>query len=611
MENKVIIPLILVILVIPASSGLKENNEGHILIYEVSPYSYSGEHLEYVCIVNPTNQKINLSSYYLTDFEGYLLFRGTIDPGEKIYIAENATSFRSVFGFYPDYTYNEIRYNGSFALGNSGDEVALIHSGYTVDIVIYGNSDYKGAGWRGKPLNVSQGHILRRKGYVDTDAPDDWTNYHRIGQSDFKEMILNSSVELLTFPDDRDELFRFLSLAHREIIIESYTASNNHFGEILEKKLNSGVHVRMLLEGNPVGGITEEEKYLVERIYKSGGEIYFMISGGRIHNRYTYVHSKFIVIDSKYALISTENFDEKSISPCGNRGYGIIIWNERIAKYLKSVFEDDVKNVTDIKRYDGEFGDINMREMRSIQIRSKIFGTINITAHISLVLAPDYSVEEFDKFVDGQKWLDVESLYIKDYALSEVYGKSKRILVNYVVDGYDMKKFNGDKKLLRMLHAKLMIGDSAVLVGSMNFGYSSMTRNRELSVIIESEYAVKYFEKVFNYDWSDYIKPIALMIIRENGDRITVDLSESEGKIREYRIYIDGKMVYHGKDAVREISLNSGTHKIKAEIIDTRGNVDSVEAVITVKKDMKLDTRWLIIGLLFAVFLYKVWKNHR
>ncbi len=610
MENKVIILITLLIILIPTSLKAEKKGEGHILIYEVSPYSYSGEHLDYVCIVNPTHQKINLSSYYLTDFEGYLHLAGEIDPDEKIYVAENATSFKSLFGFYPDYTYDEIKYNGSFVLGNSGDEVAIVKDNEIVDIVLYGKSNYRGEGWKGSPINISQGHILRREGYIDTDSPYDWTNYHRIGQSDFKKIESNSSVELFTYPDDRNELFRFVSMANREIIIESYTASNSYLEEILVEKLNAGVRVRMLLEGNPVGGITSEEKELVERVYRSGGEIYFMISGGKIHNRYTYVHSKFIVIDGEYALISTENFDESSISPCGNRGYGVIVRDAKIAKYLKSVFEDDIKNVVDIKKYLGEFGDVSIEKKQDVQIRSRIFSTMNITAHISLVLAPDYSLEEFDEFVNEQRYLDIESLYIKDYALSKVYGKSRRILVNNVVEGYDMKEFKSDEKLLRMLHAKLMIGDSAVLIGSMNFGYSSMTRNRELSVIIKSDLAVKYFESVFDYDWSDYTKPIALMKITKNGAQITVDLSQSEGAIREYRIYVDGKMVYRGKDAVREISVNDGTHVIRAEIVDSKGNEDSVEAVITVKKEVRFDIRWLIIGLLFAVFLYKVWKNH-
>ena len=611
MADKVIVAVIFSVLLLPGAFASSSTNEDvHILIYEVSPYSYSGKNLDYVCIVNPGERTVDLKNYYLTDFEGYLHLRGLIKPLHKIYIAENGTSFKNVFGFYPNYTYDDLRYNGTFSLSNRGDEVAVIRDKQVVDILIYGKSDYHGEGWIGKSINVSQGHILRRKNFQDTDSAEDWSNYHRIGQSDFSPLKNQGKIEIFTYPDDRSELFRFLNSAKNEILIESYTLSNLHVVDILKEKIKGGVKVKILLEGNPVGGISQEEKYAVQEIYDSGGEIYFMVSGERIHNRYTYVHSKFIVVDRKSALISTENFDQRAIAPCGNRGYGVIVRNEKMANYLAEIFEDDTKSVEDIKEYSGEFGEIRIDEENDVQIRSKRFDSTNLTANISLIIAPDYSLRSFDEFVDSQKWMDIEALYVKDYALSEIYGKSRRILVEHPTEGYDMKEFDSEKKLVRMLHAKLLIGSSAVLVGSMNFGYSSMTRNREVSVIIENRSAVNYFEKAFNYDWNDSDEPVALMKLEKRGNEIAVDLSESVGEIKEYRIYVDGKLRYEGKNPEITLNLDDGTHIVKGVIVDSSGREDYAEMKVNVEQGNNIDLRWLLILLLFALFAYKVWKNH-
>ena len=611
MANKVILIGALALLLLSTGFSYENaNSESHLLIYEVSPYSYSGKNLDYVCIINSGESEIDIGNYYLTDFEGYLHLHGVLKPMQRIYIVQNRTSFIRVFGSYPDYTYKDLKYNGTFSLSNKGDEVALMKGGKIDDMLVYGQSNYRGNGWNGEPINISQGHVLRRRSLQDTNSKEDWTNYHLIGQSDFAPINDYTKVEIFTYPDDRNELFRFVNQAKKEILIESYTLSNPHLEKILEEEIRDGVKVKILLEGSPVGGISKEEKSVVQGIYSAGGKVYFMISGGKVHNRYTYVHSKFIIVDEKYALISTENFDEKSIAPCGNRGYGVIVWNESVAKYLTAIFRDDTKSVEDIKIYSGEFKGINLEEENDVQMRSRRFNPMNITASISLAIAPDYSLDKFDQFINSQRWVDVEALYVKDYALSEIYDKSRRILVNYPTQGYNMREFNGENKLLRMLHAKLLIGDNSVLVGSMNFGYSSMTRNREVSIIIKNVTAVNYFENVFNYDWSKHENLVALMSIKKIGNSVTVDLSHSTGDIKEYRVYVDGKLRYEGKNMKITLNLNDGKHRIKAVIVDSSGNNDEVEMTVTIRHEVTIDPRLILILLIFAVFAYKVWKGH-
>ncbi len=608
MENKTLIILLILLFSLPGIHAIS-NERRNILIYEVSPYPYSGVKLEYVCLINPSEKDIDITSYEITDLEGYLELRGILKSMEKIYIAENRTQFYHVMGFYPDYTYGDLKINGTFALANSGDEVILRENGKIIDAVIYGNSNFS-SGWNGEPLKISEGHVLRRKNLIDTDSPSDWTTYHRIGQSNFNRISFKSDIEIFTYPDDRNEVYRFLTQARKRIMIESYTMSDEKFGELLVKKLKEGVNVSILLEGNPVGGMSNEEKYIVHWIYLHGGKIYFMVNSGKLKNRYTFVHSKFIIRDEKDVLISTENFDLKTLQACGNRGYGIIVKNKDFGEYMERIFREDTRDAGDIWVYNGSYSKVDENFNLPLEIRKREFKSMNLSAIIEPVIAPDFSLESFDNFVNSQSRVDVESLYIKDYPLSKIYGKANRILVEEETENYTMKRFDGEYHNIRELHAKLLIGNSSIFVGSINFCLSSLTRNREVSLIIKSKKAVNYFEKVFNYDWSDEEDLIAYMKIKKEGNKIKVDLSQSIGKIKEYRIYVDGKIVYHGKDPVHEFYLGDGVHTIKCEILDLWGKEDSATTEIDINNNFSIDPIIFLFALIFAVFIYKVWKNH-
>ncbi len=212
MEGKALILPVIFLIVFLSIPHVKGDSPAkvQILLYEISPYSYSGENMDYVCVINPSDHAVNLSGYFLTDFEGYLQLHGILKGYQKLYVAQNKSSFFRFFGSYPTWSYGDLKYNGTFSLANKGDEIAIVKENQVVDMVVYGNSDYSGVGWHGKPVNVSQGHVLRRINLEDTNSSVDWSNYHRIGQSDFGEIRENSEVELFTYPDDYGELFRFV-----------------------------------------------------------------------------------------------------------------------------------------------------------------------------------------------------------------------------------------------------------------------------------------------------------------------------------------------------------------------------------------------------------------
>ncbi len=573
----------------------------HLLIYEVSPYPYSGTNLEYVCLLNPTSQRISLDGYTLTDFEGNISLRGAIPPGGKFYIAQNSSAFFSYFGFYPNMTYSS-----KFALANSGDEVALYRGGEMVDLVVYGNSKYKSSEFKGEPPHVSQGHVLRRRNLEDTDSAEDWTNYHRIAQSDFHPSKFRASLEVFEFPDNWREVMRFVNSSKREVLIEAYTLDSEEFINTLLDKMREGVEVRILLEGSPVGGISQAEKVAVHRLWLAGASIDFMVSDEerRVYNRYTYIHSKFIIVDGEKALVSTENFGHSSMKDTGNRGYGVIVRNRDFAQYLRRIFLDDSKPVVDIKPYQGEFANASYNPQRKLRFREEIFKPENFTALVTPIVSPDFSETAFWNFIDSQRTLWVEALYID----GEVWGKiENKTEVAITGDGsHGTLKFQGKYDGINYLHAKLIVGENASFVGSMNFGRYSMERNREVSLLIEGEDVSDYFLRVISYD-SKLGDRGFLVVDRDlSGNTLNLNFQRSL-RIERVRVLLDGREIYYGSPEEINLKLDPGIHRVHVDAWDYNGNSWSVGFEISVEREYPW--RAVVSSLLIAVFLYKLWKG--
>jgi hypothetical protein len=136
-------------------------------------------HEEWVEIYNPTGSSVNLSDFKIGDeevnggTEGMYEFPdgASIGPNSYIVVCMHDTTFIRMYGFSADYevintnsTPNMVKYSswgsGSFALGNSGDEVLLLDSlDNVLDVVVYEGGSYSGV--TAHP-GVSTGHSIER-----------------------------------------------------------------------------------------------------------------------------------------------------------------------------------------------------------------------------------------------------------------------------------------------------------------------------------------------------------------------------------------------------------------------------------------------------------------
>lgn len=335
---------------------------------------------EAVRLMNVGQTPVDVSGWRLSDGgAGVLLPPGlTLDAGEGLWLTGDAAAFRAQFGYEAD-----LELNPWPGFANAGDEVLLLDAGdVPVDTLVYLAGDATRPGWSGpalEPYRVSgvfsaEGQILYRKRdqvtgapTSDTDTASDWAqdrgdviNGRKVrypGWTDgrfFKPttFITDSILTVAVAPDNAyDTLVDLIRSAQTSIQLASLMLENIPFAQELAAAARRGVAVTILLEGGPPGGITDQERYGCGLIENAGGACWFMIADDvrHIHDRYRYMHAKYMIIDGTVAAVGSENFspdslpsDDKSDGTWGRRGIFLITAAPGVAAHLAAVFADDL-----------------------------------------------------------------------------------------------------------------------------------------------------------------------------------------------------------------------------------------------------------------------------
>jgi len=565
----------------PSVPGRSEN----VMIAEIyyDTYQLGDTNGEFIRIHNPTADTFEIGGWQITDLEGAITFPPWKDMGAGgyLYLAYNATAFYDEtlqradfeYGVDSDSTPDMVKTSGTIKLSNVGDEVILKGGkGEIVDVVIYGISDPDAVdGWTGAPVDdVREGVILERDRdettgkYEDTDSAEDWNDFrvYVVGQSHFsyETFGFDGRVTVFTSPDSSfTAIADAIDNASESICLNLYQFHNFYLMDRIIAAIERGVEVKILLEGGPVNGIADEERYVASKTVAAGGDVRFMISDGDcgIHDRYAFNHAKYAVIDDETTIVTSENWKNTGVpinNTFGNRGWGIIIDNPDTADYWSGVFVEDWKPASkdsfpftsDDPTYGDKYGSpppdfMPDRTIPTGSYTSPFYSEIvSGKFNVSPVLSPDTSLLETGSIIGMIKGANdsvyVEQLYIRNWGttadpkpnpfleatinasrrgcevkilLDSTYGVKNEEMVKYLNDIAASENLNLEARQidnapigLNKTHTKGVIVDhSHVLISSINWNENSARNNREAGLIIENEDVAEFYTNVFFYDW--------------------------------------------------------------------------------------------------------------
>ena len=148
---------------LPSPTSTASQDPASLLIYALYYDTYtSNEPEEAFELINLDSSAVDLSGWQATDGEGTVTFPSfSFQPGQRIWVTKTATTFRSEFGFSPDFEYGG-NSDASVAdmtgtaptFANSGDEFQLLDaSNAVVDAGVWRGGDTARAGWSGAAIN--------------------------------------------------------------------------------------------------------------------------------------------------------------------------------------------------------------------------------------------------------------------------------------------------------------------------------------------------------------------------------------------------------------------------------------------------------------------------
>ena len=468
----------------------------------------------------------SLASWSVTDGEGTVSFPA--GSGRTV-VARSAELYYQIHQTYPDFeiidsmpSVPEVILTKRFQLANSEDSLTLLQNGRAVQTVSW-------------PADVDAGN-----GRIHRFTDGVWDmRVFKIGQSDFAPQTFTAErVTLFVSPDCSHEVITdVIRDADESILLSMYEFTSVPLAEALAEAERRGVAVTILMEGGPVGGISDSEKGVLNFLSRNGAEIFTIESEGNLPARYRYLHTKYLVADGEVTVVLSENFKDSGIpaSGYGNRGWGAAVEDGGVAKYFADVFADDLAGY-DIYRWT-ETGD-SLPQKTTAEQAVTIFKPLTVeNVRVTPVISPDTSFL-VDSALDSAKHsVDIQQAYISHYPESEnpwlaaavraaEAGAEVRIQLDGMYYNTDSEADNDEiaasvnRRGLENLQAKILtdregilklhnkgfiIDGKTVLISSINWNYNSPTNNREAGLLLESEEAAAYYTRVFSYDWDGVV----------------------------------------------------------------------------------------------------------
>jgi phosphatidylserine/phosphatidylglycerophosphate/cardiolipin synthase-like enzyme len=393
---------------------------------------------------------------------------------------------------------------GRLGLANGGERLRLRGPARTVDEARYRDApeaelrDFGRGGWR--PLGATDREPVHTTG---------------------------GRATAFVLPDAPDQVVETLASADERLLLAGYTLSSERVTDALLEARDRGATVRVVLDGSPVGGMTDRQGRQLDRLADAGVDV--RVFAGP-YTRYAHHHAKYAVVDDR-ALVLTENFKPAGTGGMANRGWGVTLSDPAAADALADLHATDrtARAATPWTEFragrtfepaDPALGDYPSRhDPAQVSVASA-----------AVLVGPDHAADAVvarldaadDRVLVQQVTVDSRDNRLLRAALRAAdRGVRVRLLLSsgwYVeednaalaawlnrradAEGWDLEARVDDPDGYEKLHSKGVVVDDTALVGSLNWGAASQTDNREVVLSLAGGEAADYYADVFAGDWA-------------------------------------------------------------------------------------------------------------
>ncbi|WP_435360377.1 phospholipase D-like domain-containing protein [Haloarchaeobius sp. DFWS5] len=396
----------------------------------------------------------------------------------------------------------------------------------------------------GEPLTLAyHGAVVDTLRFENAPAGERWNGerWRPRGATDFEPVVTGSTrVDAFVMPDTAVPLDA-VRTAEARIRLAGYTYSSQRVTDALVTAAERGVSVRVLVDGDPVGGTSERQVAALDQLVDAGVSV--RVVGGEAA-RYHYHHAKYVVADDR-ALVLTENWKPSGSGGRANRGWGVAVRGDATGALADLFAADwqahdaipwrDYRETVDPVAGEVATGDYpSEREAKSVTVDriTVLAAPDNAEASMTaLVRNATDSVRVEQMAVEGvetplmQATLDAarNGTRVRVLLSSAWYAEEEngRVVdrLNAIADREDLAL---DARLVdpdgrfEKIHAKGVVVDSRhVVVGSVNWNRHSLRENREVALVLTGEEVGAYYAAAFDSDWSggapdDDVPPVLL-----------------------------------------------------------------------------------------------------
>jgi cardiolipin synthase len=289
----------------------------------------------------------------------------------------------------------------------------------------------------------------------------------------------NVPAEVAVLPDAGEAPFvTALASAQSSIDVMVYQMGYGGVLDTLTSKAKAGVAVRVILD---VAQKSVNQKYM-DALIAAGAEVQWSDPG------FTYMHAKVILVDGTVAVISTGNYLKSYMLK--ERNFVVTDRDPWDLSNLVSLFEADWLRMSPML-------DCTRLLVSPINAKSRILSLIEGAQSTLVIESMQLADSSVRNAVAARKAAGVD---VRVLLASPSWIDSNQSAAEFLASNGIPARFLSSPSV----HVKAIVADGArAYTGSENLSYTSLTKNREVGVVMTEAPAVAAIASTFDKDWAN------------------------------------------------------------------------------------------------------------